>query len=149
MSEVNGVAADASASVPAESLQVVLARALNGVSAELGSGTPDFVLGEFLATVLGALDRAVGRRDGWYGVDLSPAGGRRPVDAASARGLIKRALGEVSLCWDPAPVGVFDSGAAAQVLERLLLDLGLLREGSEEAEVSASVPTPRWVWPTS
>jgi len=70
-----------------------LARTLNGVSAEAGSNTPDFILGQFASSVLDAFDEAVRARDGWYGVQLAPgsppqtghAGGGTPLPSPWAR----------------------------------------------------------------
>jgi hypothetical protein len=56
------------ASVP---LRQELAAVLNRHSVENASGTPDFVLAGYLLDCLAAWDTAVGRRDKWYGVDMS------------------------------------------------------------------------------
>jgi hypothetical protein len=40
---------------------------INCVSAENGSDTPDFILAEFLTDSLAAFDKAVNRRETWYG----------------------------------------------------------------------------------
>jgi hypothetical protein len=44
-----------------------LASCLNRHSRENGSDTPDFILAEYLAGCLEAFDRAVARREEWYG----------------------------------------------------------------------------------
>jgi hypothetical protein len=49
------------------------AAAVNELSAENGSNTPDFLLGEMLRDVLGVFDRTIRERDRWYGVHLEPA----------------------------------------------------------------------------
>lgn len=49
------------------SLRHEIARALNGVSAENGSDTPDFILAEYLTACLTAFDEAVVAREEWYG----------------------------------------------------------------------------------
>lgn len=49
-----------------------ISNAINGTSAENGSNTPDFVLAEYLFDCLTAFDKAVCRRDSWYGVALRP-----------------------------------------------------------------------------
>jgi hypothetical protein len=44
-------------------------QAVNRVSAENGSNTPDFILADYLASCLAAFDRAVQARERWYGRD--------------------------------------------------------------------------------
>jgi hypothetical protein len=46
--------------------------AINRVSAENGSNTPDLILANFLEAALEAFDEAVRDRDLWYGVSLGP-----------------------------------------------------------------------------
>lgn len=61
-----------------------LETAINRCSAESGSGTPDFVLAEFLDGCLEAFERAMCRRDDWFGVRTSDASIRSaPVEPAS------------------------------------------------------------------
>ena len=48
-----------------------LASAINRVSAENGSDTPDFILAEFLADCQAAFDKAVHQRSQWYGYHQS------------------------------------------------------------------------------
>jgi len=43
---------------------------INKHSKENGSDTPDFILAEFLSSVLDAFDTAVTRRTKWYGTDF-------------------------------------------------------------------------------
>lgn len=50
-----------------------IASAINRVSAENGSDTPDFVLAEYLVDCLSAFDKAVSRRERWYGRTVAPA----------------------------------------------------------------------------
>jgi hypothetical protein len=50
----------------------VLREAINGQSMENGSNTPDFILADFLHSVLNNLDAAIAQRDKWYGVKLEP-----------------------------------------------------------------------------
>ena len=50
--------------------------AINRVSAENGSNTPDFILADFLVSCLAAFDRATQQRERWYDVDIRP--GRSP-----------------------------------------------------------------------
>ena len=45
---------------------------INETCAENGSNTPDFVLAEYLTDCLVAFDKAVGRRDDWYGMKPYP-----------------------------------------------------------------------------
>jgi hypothetical protein len=49
------------------SLKDKIAEAINSVSAEKGSDTPDFILAEYLTDCLSAFDRATVARDRWYG----------------------------------------------------------------------------------
>lgn len=58
-----------------DSVDRALAAAVNRVSAENGSNTADFILGEFLGSVLAAFDTACNARDLWYGVRLEPGVG--------------------------------------------------------------------------
>ena len=44
--------------------------AINKVSAENGSNTPDFILAEFLTDCLTAFDKASRAREKWYGKEL-------------------------------------------------------------------------------
>lgn len=46
--------------------------AINSVSAENGSNTPDFILAEFLSDCLSAFDRATKAREKWYGLEMVP-----------------------------------------------------------------------------
>lgn len=57
------------------SLRYEIERAINGVSAENGSNTPDFILAEFLTSTLAAFDEAVRARDEWYGDMKEPGRG--------------------------------------------------------------------------
>ncbi len=52
--------------------QEELQRLINRHCAENNSNTPDFVLAKYLSDCLQAFDRAVVRRDRWYGVELRP-----------------------------------------------------------------------------
>lgn len=54
------------------SLRHEISQALNGVSAENGSNTPDFILADYLAGCLEAFDEATKARDQWYGLELAP-----------------------------------------------------------------------------
>jgi len=55
--------------VVAKGLRHEIERAVNRVSAENGSNTPDFILADYLASCLAAFDRAVQARERWYGRD--------------------------------------------------------------------------------
>jgi hypothetical protein len=57
--------------VLATGLRHELERAINRVSAENGSNTPDFILADYLTSCLAAFDRAVQERERWYGRDPS------------------------------------------------------------------------------
>jgi len=49
------------------SLRYEIACAINNVSAENGSDTPDYILAEFLVGCLFAFDEATRTRDEWHG----------------------------------------------------------------------------------
>lgn len=51
-------------------LREEIEHAINRNSAENGSDTPDFILAEFLTDCLAAWDKAVERREKWYGREL-------------------------------------------------------------------------------
>jgi hypothetical protein len=53
-------------------LRQKLEDAINSVSAENGSNTPDYILADYLMSCLAAYDCATVRRDEWYGVTLRP-----------------------------------------------------------------------------
>jgi hypothetical protein len=57
--------------------------AINRVSAENGSNTPDLILANFLQEVLEAFDEAVRGRDLWYGVSLGPRNLSNPLRIGS------------------------------------------------------------------
>lgn len=50
-----------------ESLRSMVEQAINNVSAENGSNTPDFILAEYLLDCLAAFDKASRARERWYG----------------------------------------------------------------------------------
>ena len=52
--------------VVAKGLRHEIERAINCVSAENGSNTPDFILADFLVSCLAAFDRATQQRERWY-----------------------------------------------------------------------------------
>lgn len=55
-------------SVPAAGdFRAEVERLINRLSLEGGSDTPDFILAQYLADCLAAYDRAVCRREAWYG----------------------------------------------------------------------------------
>jgi hypothetical protein len=56
------------------SLKEDVIAAINRNSAENGSNTPDFILGEYLVDCLRAYDRAVLARSRWYGLHNAPGG---------------------------------------------------------------------------
>jgi hypothetical protein len=51
-------------------LRKEIAAAINRVSAENGSNTPDFILAEYLTDCLVAFDKAVKAKEKWYGKEL-------------------------------------------------------------------------------
>lgn len=59
--------------VVVEGLRAEIVRAINRVSAENGSNTPDFILADYLVSCLAAFDRAVQARERWYGVPQQQA----------------------------------------------------------------------------
>ncbi len=115
-----------------ESTSRALAAAVNRMSEENGSNTPDFILGDFLAGALAAFHEATRRREQWYGVRLEPARGVLPADpgegrvsAARAAGLVFEAMGAASMCWEnPSGAGLFLSEKAAEIGHGLLAALG-------------------------
>lgn len=48
-------------------LKSKIKQAVNSVSAENGSDTPDFILAEYICDCLNAFDKAVASREAWYG----------------------------------------------------------------------------------
>lgn len=48
-------------------LREKIEQAINSVSAENGSNTPDFILSAYLIDCLTAFDKAVNAREKWYG----------------------------------------------------------------------------------
>jgi hypothetical protein len=55
-----------------DDFRVELESLINRNSMELGSNTPDFVLAYYLRDCLEAFDRAVVRREKWYGISQVP-----------------------------------------------------------------------------
>lgn len=53
--------------VVVKGLRYEIEQAVNRVSAENGSNTPDFILAGYLVSCLAAFDRAVNDRERWYG----------------------------------------------------------------------------------
>jgi len=45
---------------------------INKASRENDSNTPDYILAEYLITCLVAFERAVQKRDTWYGIESKP-----------------------------------------------------------------------------
>lgn len=124
-----------------ESTARALAGAVNRVSEENGSNTPDFVLGDFLADTLAAVHEAIRRRDQWYGVRLEPGRGVSPSDQgrvspARAARLVFEAMGAASMCWEhPEGAGLFLSERAAGIGHGLLVALGFeVSEGYQPPE---------------
>ena len=58
--------------VKEQAFRASLANTLNSFSKENGSNTPDFILGDLLADVLDAFDKAVKARDEWHGEKVPP-----------------------------------------------------------------------------
>lgn len=61
------LALQANAEEQTNELREKIAIAINSVSAENGSNTPDFILAKYLVACLEAFDAAVVARDTWYG----------------------------------------------------------------------------------
>jgi len=119
-----------------ESTARALASAVNRMSEENGSNTPDFILGNFLTDALAAFHEATRRREQWYGVRLEPGQGR--VSSERAATLVFEALGEASMCWEsPDGAGIFLSRRAEEIGHRLLAALGF--ETQQDGVVSAAV----------
>lgn len=114
-----------------------LASTLNRHSAEAPSGTPDFILAEFLTETLKAFNEAVSKRGEWRGQpvefvvqpNLSPSEltSYDPFDIAAEAetkdedplaSVVFQALGAASVCWDEDRV--FDSQAAQEIGDRLV-----------------------------
>lgn len=70
-----------SGEVVGKGLRHEVERAVNRVSAENGSNTPDFILAEYLVSCLAAFDRAVWARERWYGRQNKGPGSREGSDA--------------------------------------------------------------------
>jgi hypothetical protein len=66
---------------PELELERIFADTVNRHSLENESNTPDFIMGEFLASIVCAYNVAVRARDKWYGVELYPG---RSADAPIA-----------------------------------------------------------------
>ena len=67
--------------VMAKGLRLQLEHAINRVSAENGSNTPDFILADYLVSCLAAFDRAVCQRERWY--NRMPVPGTEPQQQAN------------------------------------------------------------------
>lgn len=52
---------------------------LNQANAESGSGTPDWILADYLTACLAAFDAATDKRDKWYGVTEDDKAHRKPT----------------------------------------------------------------------
>jgi len=77
-------------------IPAALADVLNSYCAENGSNTPDFILGDFLASVLECLNQAIRERDKWYGVSHRP-GETQQSEVEFLRKALDQAI-EVSQC---------------------------------------------------
>lgn len=62
--------------VVVKGLRHEIEQAINRVSAENGSNTPDFILADFLVSCLVAFDRATTERERWYGCKHRPGSGQ-------------------------------------------------------------------------
>ena len=77
-------------------IPAALADVLNSYCAENGSNTPDFILGDFLASVLENLNQAIRERDKWYGASHRP-GETQQSEVEFLRKALDQAI-EVSQC---------------------------------------------------
>jgi hypothetical protein len=68
-----------------------IAGAINSVSAENGSNTPDFILAEFLVKCLRAFDSASWAREKWYGQHLTIGGQPSALPSSNQAGLTNEA----------------------------------------------------------
>lgn len=86
-------------------LAKALASAVNSVSAENGSDTPDFILGDFLAAQLEAFNNAVHRRSQWYGHHQSiaspPSAPREPSAAMVEAAMNSQPCAKHAVFCDP------------------------------------------------
>lgn len=64
-----------SGEVVMKGLRHEIEQAINRVSAENGSNTPDFILADFLVSCIAAFDRATQERERWYGCQHTPGSG--------------------------------------------------------------------------
>lgn len=89
---------------------------INSTCRENESNTPDFILSEFMMGCLVAFEAASNKREKWFGVHLDIMN--------DWENLIKKAIGEASMCWsEPTKAGVFDTKRAAMIGRKLLHDI--------------------------
>lgn len=69
-----------------------LADVLNSYCAENGSNTPDFILGDFLGSVLECLNQAIRERDRWYGIAHRPGGDNQQSEIEFLRKALEQAV---------------------------------------------------------
>jgi hypothetical protein len=107
-----------------EGLRGALAKALNSVSAENGSDTPDFILATYLSGCLAAFDEATRQRDRWWShppkwqaVEVPEAAEPKPV-----REQLFYAFGHLVASFNPEDPHHADSGDLAR---ETLTELGL------------------------
>ncbi len=79
-----------------ESLECRIKHAINCVSAENGSDTPDFILARYLTSALAAFDVAVVARDDWYGGKPRPAEAQIAAADAPPLPIVSMTLPEAS-----------------------------------------------------
>jgi len=98
-----------------EKLIKKFAGAINEMSREEDSNTPDFLLAEYLVFCLEAFELASNKREVWFGVHLDILNDWPE--------LIMTAIGEASMCWSETPKGTFDSTRAQKIGIKLLEDI--------------------------
>ena len=97
-------------------LEQSFSAAINKVSRENKSNTPDFILADFLCSCLKALETAINEREKWYGIKMDIGKDYEEI--------VFKAIGAASMCWSKIDkVGVFDSTKAKAIAEELIKDL--------------------------
>lgn len=68
-------------------LRTAIQHACNCACAENGCNTPDFILAEYLIDCLKTFDKAVNRREEWYGREVNRLSGAFDPPSQSAKGV--------------------------------------------------------------
>ena len=109
-------------SLPVTELETKLTHAINCVSAENGSNTPDFILGKFLSTCLDAFNAASRAREKWYGAEMSiGSGGGLMWVPKNAPDPSERAIHIAARIWcDPEMANVVMDADACDTISKIL-----------------------------